>query len=160
MRRFILLILALFSVGVPGIAAAHCQIPCGIFDDSRQFKIIEEHIVTIEKSMREINTLAAEERPDIHMISRWTANKEEHAIKIQDIASAYFLAQRVKVPPQDAGELKTQMYVKHVTLLHQIIVGAMKARQSTDLDVAAALREKVEAYEAHYFEEHGHKHED
>ncbi len=42
----------LFSVQ----AFAHCEIPCGIYDDEMRIKIINEHIVTVEKSMNQIVT--------------------------------------------------------------------------------------------------------
>lgn len=38
-------------------AWAHCQIPCGIYDDAARFKALAEHITTIEKSITEIGTL-------------------------------------------------------------------------------------------------------
>ena len=30
---------------------AHCQIPCGVYDDAMRVKMIEEHTLTILKSM-------------------------------------------------------------------------------------------------------------
>ena len=45
---------ALFLCLPFSLAHAHCQIPCGIFDDARVFDELEEHITTIEKSMKSI----------------------------------------------------------------------------------------------------------
>ena len=33
---------------------AHCQIPCGVYDDTMRVKMIEEHTLTILKSMNYI----------------------------------------------------------------------------------------------------------
>ena len=33
---------------------AHCQVPCGIYDDARRVIEIEEHIQTIDKAMDNI----------------------------------------------------------------------------------------------------------
>ena len=33
---------------------AHCQIPCGVYDDTMRIKMIEEHTLTILKSMNYI----------------------------------------------------------------------------------------------------------
>ena len=35
----------------------HCEIPCGIYDDSLRVAMIKEHINTVEKSMKQINLL-------------------------------------------------------------------------------------------------------
>lgn len=37
--------------------AAHCEIPCGIYDDEMRMNMISEHIVTIEKAMQQIMQL-------------------------------------------------------------------------------------------------------
>ena len=34
---------------------AHCQIPCGVYDDTMRVKMIEEHTLTILKSMNYIS---------------------------------------------------------------------------------------------------------
>ena len=39
---------------------AHCEIPCGIYEDSLRASLISEHITTIEKSMKMINKLSEE----------------------------------------------------------------------------------------------------
>ncbi|MCI5043488.1 MAG: superoxide dismutase, Ni [Aquisalinus sp.] len=136
-------------------AMAHCQIPCGIYDDKRQFDELEEHIRTIEKSMMEIDRLSAASPADYHMIARWTYNKEKHAQEIQDITHAYFLTQRVKTPASQSGS-EWSDYVEHTTLLHQILVAAMKSKQTTDLQYVEKLRDLVASYEAHYFKDHNH----
>ena len=83
-------------------AYAHCEIPCGIYDDSLRIALIKEHITTIEKSINEINALSAEASPNYNQLVRWVMNKEEHALKIQDIVSQYFLHQRIMpVDPSD-----------------------------------------------------------
>ena len=46
------IVFALVSAAVP--VAAHCQIPCGIYDDELRVQLIEEHIGTVEKSMKMI----------------------------------------------------------------------------------------------------------
>jgi nickel superoxide dismutase len=35
-------------------AAAHCEIPCGIYDDEARIGMLLEHVATIEKSMNQI----------------------------------------------------------------------------------------------------------
>ena len=86
MKRIALAALALtmtFGVAVP--ASAHCQIPCGIYDDELRVQLIEEHITTVEKSMNQIIALGAAENMNYNQLVRWVSNKEAHAQEIQDI---------------------------------------------------------------------------
>lgn len=134
---------------------AHCEIPCGIYGDSVRITLIYEHIETIEKSMNMINELSAQANPNYNQLVRWVVNKEEHAKKIQDIVSQYFLHQRIK-PVDPSDEEAYTKYLKHLEALHHILVFAMKAKQTTDVDVTDTLRKKVGNFESLYFHSHSH----
>lgn len=138
-------IATLFALLTPlSMAHAHCQIPCGIYDDSMVFTQLEQHITTIEKSMQEIASA-----DNTHDITRWTVNKEEHAQKIQDIMAQYFLAQRLKPDVTN--------YLPQLMRIHQITIDAMKAKQTTDLKYVESLRMLVDSYEKLYYAPHEHK---
>lgn len=151
MRLSVLLSMACFAFGLSSNAQAHCQIPCGIYDDARVFSELKQHVETIARSNKGLA-----EAETMHDSARWTMNKEEHAQKVQDTAQSYFLAQRVK--PIAKGAKGYEEYVTSATTLHQIIVAAMKTKQSTDPARVEALSKAVEAYEAHYWTMHGHGH--
>jgi nickel superoxide dismutase len=137
---------------MPVIASAHCQIPCGIYDDKARFTLLNEHITTIEKSMKLITELSAEGEKNHNQIVRWVTNKEDHAQQFMDIVTAYFMAQRIKpVDPADAaahGE-----YLKKVELLHQMLVSAMKCKQTTDKKHTEKLKKLVTDFEKLYMGE-------
>ena len=138
-------IATLFALRTPlSMAHAHCQIPCGIYDDSMVFTQLEQHITTIEKSMQEISAT-----DNMHDVTRWTVNKEEHAQKIQDIMAQYFLAQRLKPDVTN--------YLPQLMRIHQITIDAMKAKQTTDLKYVESLRMLVDSYEKLYYAPHEHK---
>ena len=160
MTRFTLAALALVFVLAPAVpAAAHCQIPCGIYDDELRVQLIEEHITTVEKSMNQIITLGAAENVDYNQLVRWVSNKEAHAQEIQDIVTAYFMAQRIKPPKDHGDESAVNEYMHKLALLHHIQIHAMKAKQSTDLDEIETLRGLVAKFRSAYFGEEGeHKH--
>jgi nickel superoxide dismutase len=121
------------------LAYSHCQVPCGIYGDEVRFGAIAEHVTTIEKSMKQIEELMAQERPNANQVVRWVNNKEKHADEISHIVTYYFMAQRVKLPPE--GDKKANSaYVKKLTLLHQMLVYAMKTKQTTDLSNVEKLR--------------------
>ncbi len=130
----------------------HCEIPCGIYGDSLRMEMIKEHITTIEKSMNQINLLSKESSANINQLVRWVRNKEEHAKKIQDIVSQYFLHQRIKIT--DSVDDKYEQYVTNLTLLHEILVYSMKAKQSTDLNVIDKLKKSITTFEENYFHRH------
>ena len=145
-----LLTVALISVS--NNAKAHCEIPCGIYGDSARIALIYEHITTIEKSIDLIVKLSEKGDKDYNQIVRWVMNKEGHATKIQDIASQYFMHQRIKVADPSQTEAYAS-YIKQLTLMHKIQVYAMKAKQGTDLKYVKLLRETVHAFEHAYFGE-------
>ena len=140
-------VLALFSTSS---LFAHCQIPCGIYTDDIRIKMINEDIDTIEKSMKQIIELSAQENINYNQLVRWITNKEEHANKIQEIVDVYFLTQRI-VPVDPADAAAYQDYTKKLVLLHQMLVYAMKCKQTTDLDNVAKLRSLVKQFDEAYF---------
>jgi nickel superoxide dismutase len=124
---------------------AHCQIPCGIYNDQMRFQMIEEHITTIEKSMKQVVELSKASPVNYNQLVRWISNKEEHAQQIQDIVHAYFLTQRVK--PVDRGDAEAyKKYTHKVVLLHQLLFYAMKTTQTTDLSIVEKLRQLLSEF--------------
>ena len=140
-----------FLVFVCGSRAfAHCEIPCGIYDDHMRVHMIEEHCATIEKGMDEVIRLtysAQEVGPasqDVNQLMRWITNKEHHADQIQEIVSQYFLTQRIK--PEKAN------YNKKLELLHGILLSAMKTKQTTDKEHVEKIRALLAEFGKLYFE--------
>ena len=160
MKRLIPICIALIAVlAAAAPAAAHCQIPCGIYNDELRVQLIEEDITTIEKSMNEIVALGKAQPVNYNQLVRWVNNKEEHAQKIQDIVTAYFMAQRIKPPQDHSDSPATKEYLHKLALLHAIQIHAMKAKQSTDLDEVETLRKLVAQFRVAYFgEEKTHEH--
>jgi len=160
MKRSVLTALSLLAaLAIAVSAAAHCQIPCGIYDDELRVQLIEEHITTVEKSMTQVVALGKASPTDYNQIVRWVVNKEEHAQKIQDIVTAYFMAQRIKPPANHDDENAVNEYLHKLALLHAIQIHAMKAKQGTDLDEIENLRKLVAKFRTAYFGEEGaHEH--
>ena len=125
-------------------AWGHCEIPCGIYGDDLRFSLIEENLTTVEKSMKMIDELAGDPG-NANQVARWVANKEKHADDIREIVTQYFLTQRIKIPAEGDAAAH-EAYSQKVVLLHQMMVYAMKCKQTTD----AANVEKLHAL-AHEF---------
>ncbi len=136
---------------------SHCQIPCGIYDDPARFDMIAEHTTTIEKSMKQITSLSKQNNPDMNQIVRWVQNKENHADELSHIVTHYFMAQRIKL----VGDTKSEAYkeyIKKLTLLHEMLVYSMKAKQTTDLSNVEKLKSLLAEFRSAYFQQDTHKH--
>lgn len=147
--------LALGAILLPAIAQAHCQIPCGIYDDTARIERMLEDANTIEKSMTMIGELAgATSAQDANQLTRWIMNKEDHAANIISIVSEYFLTQKLKaVEPDDEGY---EAYLETLADHHRVMRAAMQAKQNTDLEYVAALRYAIVGLGKHYGIEVGH----
>jgi nickel superoxide dismutase len=142
--------IVLVSVAVLGsLAYSHCQMPCGIYDDEARFGSMAENITTIEKAMREIERLSAESKPNMNQIVRWVNTKEEHANEFSETVTYYFMTQRIK--PAAVGDTKGYNdYVKKLTLLHGMLIDAMKAKQTTDLANVEHLKSALDEFHKAY----------
>lgn len=153
MNRFIKFVSSTVAVALTLLlvaqnALAHCQIPCGIYDDHARVASMLEDVATIRKAVSQIAELAGKTDPQSqNQLVRWVMNKETHAQNIIDSISDYFLTQRVKAKQDDYAE----RLAKH----HAVIVAAMKAKQKADADTVDALQSAVEAV-APYYPEHDH----
>ena len=140
-----------FAGGV-SVVRAHCEIPCGIYGDRMRVEQLREHFQTLEKSMRNVVELGeAKDDKNFNQLVRWVNNKELHANKVQEIVQQYFMNQRIK--PVTEGEDGYQEYVQQLTLLHQMLVSAMKCKQTTDLQQVKNLRDALDKFEKTYFDE-------
>ena len=136
--------LVLFAVTTAVTAQAHCQIPCGIYNDEARFVLLKEHVATIEKSMTQIEAAANQ-----NQTVRWVMNKEKHADELTQIVTYYFMAQRIKPGCED--------YALKISKLHELIVYAMKAKQTTDKAHVEKLKILIHDFEHSYMGEK-HKH--
>jgi nickel superoxide dismutase len=137
---------------------AHCQVPCGIYDDAVRIIQIREHVTTIEKAMKQIEQLASDKSSaqNMNQLIRWINTKEEHATFIQSTMANYFLAQRIK--PKKKDEAGRQQYVDQTLLLQQIIVAAMKCKQTVDKIEPELVSTLLNQFVELYFDEHGKEH--
>ncbi|MCY3767398.1 MAG: superoxide dismutase [Gemmatimonadetes bacterium] len=150
MRRLVpFVLLPLILLALHRSASAHCEIPCGIYGDEARFSAIAENLKTIEKSMNQIVLLSADAGKNMNQLVRWVNNKESHADQIREIVAQYFLAQRIKAPA-NGDPAARKAYTEKLALLHQMIVSAMKCKQTTDTAHVKKSRELLRSFEALY----------
>ena len=124
----------------PQTGHAHCQIPCGIYDDHARVQAMLEDAATVDKSARSIAALAGKSDPQSqNQLVRWVMNKEKHAQNVITFICEYFLTQRVK--PGDAN------YADKIKALHELLIYAMKCKQTTDIANVEKLRRALKRFE-------------
>ena len=142
-KLFQILFVACILFATASFAAAHCEVPCGIYDDEMRINMIGEHINTIEKAMSQVTDLQGKAPVDYNQVVRWIMTKEQHANELQKIVTQYFMTQRI--PPGDKD------YMKKMSLLHKMLVAAMKCKQTTDLAHTKELSSLLKEFHHVYF---------
>ena len=143
-KLFLATLFSVFCLSLIAVSVhAHCEIPCGIYDDQMRVAMLLEHATTIEKSMNQIIELEKAKKHNSNQLIRWVMNKDHHANQFQEIVSQYFMTQRIK---PDAKE-----YTKKISALHQMLVYAMKCKQTTDVANVEKLRDLIKDFKTLYF---------
>ena len=141
-----LVVIYIFAAASPLLA--HCEVPCGIYTDDARFVALDEDLKTIEKAMGQIHELVGKtDVQSANQLARWVATKEDHANKIQYLVTQYFMTQRLQVPPDEA---EMEIYTTKLVLLHKILRGAMKCKQTVDIAQVAQVRELLHEFEHAY----------
>jgi len=150
--------LALLTMAaLPGSGFAHCQIPCGIYDDGARIERMVEDTTTIESAIKNIDELAGKsDAQSANQLTRWIMIKEDHASDIITTVAEYFLTQKVK--PVAPGAEGYDAYLQKLADHHRVMRAAMKAKQNADLKYVKELREAITALGSHYdVQLHEHK---
>jgi hypothetical protein len=131
------------------LADAHCQVPCGIYDDPARIAQLREDATTIGKAVDQIRQLGGKhEVLAINQATRWIMTKEDHASHIIEVVSLYFLTQKLKpVPHGDEGH---DPYLHALADHHAVMVAAMKTKQTVDPAAVAELNHAIDALARHY----------
>ena len=133
------------------VALAHCQVPCGIYDDAMRVTMLREDATTIRKAVTSLETLLEDQDHPLLGFNqgvRWIHEKDETATNIQRVVSDYFLTQRVKAV--SSGSPGHATYLEQLARMHALLVTAMKCKQNADLASVDALDAAIEAIAGYY----------
>ncbi|HJN79999.1 MAG: superoxide dismutase [Ni] [Phycisphaerales bacterium] len=145
----ITLLLGIAAVLATGNADAHCQIPCGIYDDAGRIATMREDAETIRKATIELVRLNDFKTADsFNQASRWVAEKDRSASHIQELVASYFLSQRVQAAPADSPE--HGHYIDQLQTFHAVMVAAMRCKQAVDPTRADTLDAAITRVAAWY----------
>ena len=141
---------------LPHLVFAHCQVPCGIYDDAARFDRMYEDAATIEKAMNQMQDLAGKnDAQSANQLTRWIITKETHASNIISTVSEYFLTQKVK--PVAADDEGHAAFLLKLEDHHRVMNAAMKAKQNSDPEVVEKLRAALDQMGKHYDLNHSHE---
>ena len=145
------LCLLVINLLASNILSAHCQVPCGIYDDASRIILIKENFQTIKKSMDQIEKLSSLSDPlSKNQTTSWINTKESHAQDIQVVISEYFLTQRIKESDKE--------YTKELEYLHKLLVIAMKCKQTINISYTDQASSLIDDFSKIYFDKHGLQH--
>ena len=138
------------SVNATQEAEAHCQVPCGVYDDGARITQLREDATTIKKACDYINMFAEGESSavGINQVARWVQTKEAHASHIITVVSEYFLTQKVKTKARGTAEYGA--YLDSLAKHHAVMVAAMKAKQNVSSTAVHNLEHAIAALGALY----------
>jgi len=144
MKRLLTVAVMIGATLVPmSFLAAHCEVPCGIYDDGARFTEMLEDQATIAKAIASIQDLSKDHDANvINQMIRWVHTKETHATNVQQTIAQYFMTQKIKADGEN--------YVGQLTAAHSVMVAAMKCKQSAEPATAEALHEAIHAFQKAY----------
>jgi nickel superoxide dismutase len=150
MKKYVISSVVIASLGIVAVlfapqpvVQAHCQVPCGIYNDHGRIDAMLEDVTTITKAISQIQALSGQHAAlSFNQAARWVNTKEEHASHIITTVAEYFLTQKVKaVAAEDPGY---QKYLQSLALHHGVMRAAMKTKQTVSPEAATELRAAVE----------------
>jgi len=140
------------QVAIATAGTAHCEIPCGIYDDHAQIQAMRLDAKTIGKANAQLIVLMSDAMfagdpaaiaQHANTMMRWVIIKEEHSKKIQHTVAWYFMTQRVK-RPADGNEEAMQKYYTQLAAFDAVATAAMNASQSTEESSHEALMAAID----------------
>lgn len=89
-RKWVILIVAMAMVAFGAArVGAHCEIPCGIYDDQLRADLIAEHTTTIEKSMKKIVELSKQNPVNYNQLIHWHSKDTDQSDRRKDGKAFY-----------------------------------------------------------------------
>ncbi|HIA04042.1 MAG TPA: superoxide dismutase [Myxococcales bacterium] len=134
----------------PVTVSAHCQVPCGIYDDHARIHSMLEDQSTIAKAILKISELVSKsDATSRNQTVRWINTKEQHASRIITVISEYFLTQKIKPAAKKNAKERAQ-YLANLADAHAVMRAAMKCKHGVDPAAASALKTAIETFGKRY----------
>ena len=137
-------------------ASAHCQVPCGIYNDHGRIHMLKEDATTIGKAVANIEALGTATDPkSFNQRVRWVQTKEDHGSHIIEVVSEYFLTQKIK-PAKPENRKAWMTYMNQLVTCHAVMRAAMNSKQTVSPAVVADLYASIAKLGEFYPDKHSH----
>ena len=152
MCRYIVGCFTVIAISI-AVINAHCQLPCGLYNDDIQFAKISQDAETISRAC--VLILQTQTDPNsLNQAIRAINTKDAVADDLIDVVANYFLAQRIVPVEPDGDNQAYERYVRQLVLTNKIIRAAALCKQSSEPEKAEELKQLIQQFQ-HAFGQHG-----
>jgi nickel superoxide dismutase len=126
--HFLTVLIAITFSSFNGNLNAHCQMPCGIYNDQMIYDQVDQYFETMAKAVHYLKNHNSNNLQDKNQFVRWILTKEKESDEVARTLTTFFLQQ--KVSPSDEPE--TTALVKS---LHKLLFLLVQIKQTIDLEI-------------------------
>lgn len=117
---------------------AHCQMPCGIYNDAMIYDKIDEYVETMVKAIFKIRDNKFSSPFERNELVRWVMTKDRMSDEAAEIITSYFLQQKIK-----PGEKDTLKYIESA---HKLLFLIVTIKQTTDFQALSSFAEEWDRF--------------
>jgi len=120
---------SLFLITLLGQAPlnAHCQMPCGIYNDQMVYDQVNQFYKTVYKGVMAMKNNKLETVEDKNQFVRWVMTKERLCNETAEIITKFFLQQKLKPDDEDTKPL--------ILSAHKLLFLLVAIKQTVDVDI-------------------------
>jgi len=117
--------------------SAHCQMPCGIYDDQMIYDEVDQFYLTMYKCVKALENNQFKTDEDKNQFIRWVITKENKCNELAMLITVYFLQQKI-MPIDDNAEL--------VKSLHKLLFQLVAIKQNVDIKIVKKFGKEWENF--------------
>ena len=106
--------------------SAHCQMPCGIYNDQMVYDEVNQFYLTVFKAVKALENNKFQTDEDRNQYVRWVMTKERLCNEIATLLTTYFFQQKI-MPIDDNRDM--------VNSLHQLLFQLVAIKQNVDIKI-------------------------
>jgi len=124
--------------------SAHCQMPCGIYDDQMIYDQVDQFYLTAYKAVKALENNKFETDEDKNQFIRWVMTKERLCNETAVLLTTYFLQQKI-MPIDDNADL--------VKSLHKLLFQLVVIKQNVDIKLVKEFGKEWENFKKQFHPE-------
>ncbi len=124
-----------------GQLSAHCQMPCGIYDDQMVYDQINQYYLTMFKGVKALENNKFQTDEDKNHFVRWVMTKDRLSDEVAMMITTYFLQQKI-LPIEDNNEL--------LKSLHRLLFLLVAIKQNVDIKIVKDFGNEWEKFKTSF----------